>query len=150
MLKPGFLRTAAPLQADLVLVLEIGMGLALVAGALLARKRRYREHALCQSLVVLVNLVVVVLLMTPSFRSQVAPKIPAKLSKPFYALATAHAALGSIAEIGALYIVLAAGTKILPPRLRLANFKPWMRGALMLWWLVLVLGVATYARWYIR
>ena len=52
----GFLRTGAPLGSDLTLVVEIGMGLALLAGMLLARRRRYRAHAWCQSAVVLLNL----------------------------------------------------------------------------------------------
>jgi uncharacterized membrane protein YozB (DUF420 family) len=64
-------------------------------------------------------------------------------------LATAHAALGSLAEIAALYILLAAGTNLVPPRFRMTNYKRWMRSVLVLWWLVLLLGLATYARWYI-
>lgn len=27
--------------------------------------------------------------------------------------------------------------------------KPWMRAALAVWWLVLLLGAGTYARWYV-
>lgn len=38
----GFLGTAASRAADLTLVIEIGMGPALVVGAVLARRRRYR------------------------------------------------------------------------------------------------------------
>ena len=147
-LKQGLLGTAAPLRADLVLLLEVAMGVALLIGARLARMRMYRWHAWCQSAVVLLNLAVILLVMTPSFGERVAPRIPAKLNKTFYALATAHAALGSIAEIGGLYLVLAAGTKILPQRLCFTNYKPWMRSVLVLWWLVLLLGVATYIRWY--
>jgi uncharacterized membrane protein YozB (DUF420 family) len=146
--RQGFLGTAAPLRADLILLLEVAMGVALFIGALLARARRYRWHGWCQSVVVLLNLAVVLLGMTPSFIEQVAPKIPAKLNRTFYALATAHAVLGSIAEIGGLYLVLAAGTKVLPHRFRLAEYKRWMRGVLALWWLVLLLGLATYIRWY--
>jgi uncharacterized membrane protein YozB (DUF420 family) len=147
-MKGGFLGTAAPLRADLVLLLEVAMGMALLIGALLARMQRYRWHAWCQSAVVLLNLAVILLVMAPSFREQVAPRIPGKLNKTFYALATAHAVLGSIAEIGALYLVLAAGTKVLPQRLRLAQYKRWMRSVLVLWWLTLLLGVGTYIRWY--
>lgn len=147
-MKEGFLGTAAPLRADLVLLLEIAMGVALLIGALLARMRRYRSHARCQSAVVLLNLAVILLGMAPSFRERVGPRIPAKLTKTFYALATAHAAVGSMAEIGGLYLVLAAGTKILPQRLRLTHYKPWMRSVLVLWWLTLLLGVGTYVRWY--
>ena len=148
MLKDGFLGTAAPRYADVVLLLEIAMGLALLIGARLARMRRFRLHAWCQSLVVLLNLVVILVVMAPSFRVHVAPKIPVKLGQAYYALATAHAALGSIAEIGGLYILLAVGTKVLPQRFRITEYKRWMRSVLVLWWFVLLLGFATYARWY--
>ena len=87
--------------------------------------------------------------MIPSFRARVAPKVPGKLSKTYYALATAHAAIGSIAEAGALYILLAVGTNVLPQAYRLTEYKLWMRGGLVLWWLALLLGLATYVRWYV-
>lgn len=148
-LKQGFLGTAASSYADLVLLLEIGMGLALLAGAVLARKRRFRLHAWCQSAVVLINLAIIALLMVPSFHAHVSPKVPAKLGKTYYSLATAHAALGSVTEIAALYILLSAGTNILPQQFRLTRYKQWMRSILALWWLVLLLGLATYVRWYV-
>ena len=144
----GFLGTQAPFAADLVLLLEIAMGTGLLAGAWLARAKRYRQHAWCQSVIVLLNLALIGLTMIPSFRMQVLPRIPAKLSKPYFALATAHAVLGSVAEVSALYILLAAGTRLLPEKLRLVRYKLWMRTVLVLWWLVLFLGFATYARWY--
>lgn len=145
----GFLGTAAPRYADVVLLLEIGMGMALLVGAVLARMCKFRAHALCQSLVVLFNGVVILLIMTPSFGSQVGPKIPAKLGKAYYAVATAHAALGSAAECAALYILVGAGTKLLPERFRITRYKLWMRSVLVIWWAVLLLGFATYARWYV-
>lgn len=147
--KPGFLGTAAPLYADLALLLEIAMGLALIVGMFLARTGRYRFHAWCQTVVVLLNLLIIALVMLPSFRRAVAPAIPKKLDKPYYAWSTAHAALGTLAELGALYILIAAGTKILPQRLRLTQYKLWMRSILGFWWIVLLLGFATYARWYV-
>ena len=145
----GFLGTAAPLDADLILILEIAMGVGLLFGAFLARRRRFRAHAWCQSLLVLLNLVLIVLTMIPSFLARVSPKIPLKLNKTYYALATAHAALGTVAELAALYILLAAGTGVLPQKLRISNYKLWMRSVLLLWWMVLLLGFATYARWYV-
>ena len=125
------------------------MGVGLLIGALLARMRRFRAHAWCQSAIVLLNLAVIVLVMIPSFRVHVSPKIPLKLGKPYYALATAHAALGTITEIAGLYILLAAGTNLLPEKFRITKYKLWMRTVLVLWWVVLVLGVATYSRWYV-
>ena len=148
-LNEGFLGTAAPRYADVVLLLEVGMGLGLLAGALLARMRRFRAHAFCQAAIVLLNAAVIVLVMVPSFRTKVSPKIPLNLGKGYYAVATAHAALGSIVESGGLYILLAAGTKLLPQKLRITNYKLWMRAVLAGWWVVLSLGMATYARWYI-
>jgi uncharacterized membrane protein YozB (DUF420 family) len=125
------------------------MGLALVFGMLLARRRNYRAHAWCQSAVVALNLIVIALVMAPSFRSQVAPRIPARLARSYYAAAAGHAAVGCAAELLGAYIVLAAGTRILPGRLRLVRYKFWMRTALAAWWIALLLGVATYVRWYV-
>jgi len=146
--KGDFLGTVVPPYANLTLLLEIAMGVGLLIGALLARRRRFRQHAWCQSVIVLLNLAVVVLLMIPSFRVQVIPKIPLKLGKAYYALATARATLGTVTEIAGLYILLAAGTRVLPDRFRITNYKLWMRTVLTLWWVVLLFGFATYARWY--
>ena len=145
----GFFGTAASRAADLVLLLEIAMGVGLLIGARLARLGRFRQHAWCQSVIVLLNLAVIALMMIPSFRVHVFPRIPAKLGKAYYALATMHAALGSITELVGLYILLAAGTTVLPEKLRITKYKLWMRSVLVLWWLVLLLGFATYARWYV-
>jgi len=41
----GFLKTAAPFSSDLVLVVEMGMGAALLAGTVLARRGQYCAHA---------------------------------------------------------------------------------------------------------
>ena len=145
----GFLKTAASFTSDLTLVVEIGMGLALTAGMVLARRGYYRAHAWCQCAVVLMNLVVIALTMAPSFRRSFTPPIPTGLLNSYYVLAAVHAGLGTIAELLGLYIFVVAGTNILPKRLRFTRYKPWMRTALALWWLVLLLGVATYLRWYV-
>ncbi len=134
---------------DLVLLLETALGLALLGGAVLAHQGRFQAHAWCQSIVVLLNTAIVVVWMAPSFELQVVPKILTKLGKPFYGLAAAHAALGSVAEVLALYILLAAGTSVLPRQLRLTKYKAWMRTALVLWWVVILLGWMTYFRWYV-
>jgi hypothetical protein len=148
-MREGFLGTSAPRVADVVLLLEIGMGVGLLIGAWLASAGRFRQHALCQSVIVLLNLAVIALTMIPSFRVHVFPRIPAKLGKAYYALATMHGALGSVTEIAGLYILLAAGTRVLPKRLQITKYKLWMRSVLVLWWLVLLLGFVTYTRWYV-
>lgn len=145
----GFLGTAAPLAADIVLVLEIVMGVGLLAGAWLAYTGRFRLHAWCQSVIVLLNCVVIALTMIPSFHAQVLPRIAVRLGKSYVALAALHATLGSITQLAALYILVAAGTRWLPEKLRITRYKAWMRSVLALWWVELVLGVATYTRWYV-
>jgi len=148
-LSQGFLGTAAPRAADLVLLLEIAMGIGLLLGAILARTGRFRQHGACQSAIVLLNIAVIALTMIPSFAVHVFPKIPAKLNKTYYALATTHAALGSVTEIAGLYVLLVAGTNLLPEKLRFTEYKMWMRCVLVLWWVELLLGIATYMRWYV-
>jgi uncharacterized membrane protein YozB (DUF420 family) len=145
----GFLGTAAPRAADITLLLEMGMGAGLLAGALLARAGRIRFHAGCQSIIVLLNLTLIVLTMLPVFHRQVLPKLPGRIGKPYYALAATHAALGGVAELAGLYIMLAAGTNFLPEQFRVTRYKFWMRRLLLAWWIVLFLGMATYARWYV-
>lgn len=132
----------------MTLLLELGMGIGLLFGALLARMRRFRIHALCQSAIVLLNLALIVQTMVPSFRLQVRPGLPNKLGRSYYGIAAAHAALGGIAEIAGLYLLLAAGTNLFPKKLRLIRYKFWMQSVLVLWWVVLLLGITTYARWY--
>ena len=87
--------------------------------------------------------------MTPSFHRAVIPGIPRHLDKAYYWMAAVHGGLGMVAELLGIYILIAAGTRLLPEFLRLNRYKPWMRTALVLWWLVLLLGVATYVRWYL-
>jgi uncharacterized membrane protein YozB (DUF420 family) len=87
--------------------------------------------------------------MIPSFRIRVLPGIPAKLGKAYFALAAVHATLGTVTEIAGLYILLSAGTSVLPERMRITKYRVWMRSVLVLWWVVLLLGIATYTRWYV-
>ena len=47
----GFLGTGAPSTADLNLMMQAAMGASFLAGTLLARRKRYRAHAIGQSLV---------------------------------------------------------------------------------------------------
>jgi hypothetical protein len=120
-----------------------------LVGARLARKGRFRRHAWRQSIIVLLNLAVVTVMMIPSFRVHVLPRVPGKLGKAYYALATTHGAFGTVTELAGLYILLSAGTSVLPESLQITKYRVWMRSVLVLWWVVLLLGIATYTRWYV-
>jgi uncharacterized membrane protein YozB (DUF420 family) len=144
----SFLGTHADYLSDLNLTIQIAMGVALIFGAFLARAKRFVGHGICQTVVLVLNLVMICFLMWPSFYSHVLPRLPRRLGKRFYAVATIHGLLGVVAEILGLYIVLVAGTKILPKSWRFKRWKLWMRVELALWWVVLMMGVVTYWVWY--
>ena len=144
----GFLGTHAGIRADLNLTIQIAMGVALISGASLARAKRFVAHGICQTVVMVLNLVMICFLMWPSFYLHVLPRLPRRLGKRFYAVATIHGVLGVLAEILGLYIVLIAGTNILPETWRFKRWKLWMRVELALWWIVLLMGVVTYWVWF--
>src|SRR5258708_36773660 len=85
--------------------------------------------------------------MLPSFRSHVWPRIPRKLGNSYYAMATAHAALGTVVECAGLYLLLAAGTTVMPEKLRIMRYKLWMRIVLTALWFAILLGATMYALW---
>jgi hypothetical protein len=144
----GFLGTWASFSADLNLVIQIAMGLALLSGALLARAKRYVAHGICQAAVLILNLPMIALAMWPSLHTRVMPRLSSHLWKRNYVIATAHGVLGALAEGFGLYILLVAGTNILPRSWRVQRWKLWMRLELILWWAVLLLGFGTYYVWY--
>jgi uncharacterized membrane protein YozB (DUF420 family) len=145
----GFLGTGATFEADVNLVVQLLMAGALAAGVVLAKRRRYKAHGICQTTVLLLNLLMIGLVMWPSFRQQVNPRLPKLLHKAYYAVPVVHAALGITAELLGLYIVLVAGTNVLPARFRFNNWKRWMRAEFVLWFVVVISGMGTYYAWYI-
>ena len=144
----GFFGTWANFGADLNLVIQIGMGLALIFGAFLARAKRYVAHGVCQATVLVLNLVMITLVMWPSFHIQVLPGLPKHFGKRHYSIAIAHGILGVAAELLGIYILLVAGTGIVPQAWRFQRWKLWMRIELTLWWVVLLAGSWTYGSWY--
>ena len=139
----GFLGSDAGLPSNLNLTIQIAMGVALIFGAFLARAKRFVAHGICQTVVLVLNLVMICCLMWPSFHLHVLPRLPKRLGKRFYAGATIHGVFGVLAETLGLYIVLVAGTKILPETWRFKRWKLWMRIELALWWFVLLMGAVT-------
>src|ERR1041384_7226509 len=123
--------TGATFEADTNLVVQLVMAAALFAGVVLAKKKRYRAHGICQTTVLLLNLLMIGLVMWPSFR-HVRPIIARVIHKSYYAAPMVHAALGITAELLGIYIVLVAGTNVVPAWLRFRNWKRWMRAEFVL------------------
>ena len=113
-----------------------------------SKRKSFRAHGICQTTVMLLNLFMIGLVMGPSLQ-QMRPSLPKLFHRWYYAAATIHAILGIAAELLGIYIVLVAGTNIIPQSLRFRKWKPWMRTELLLWFIVLTSGVATYCAWYL-
>lgn len=126
------------------------MAVALTAGMVLARRKRFRAHAWTQSAMLLLNLVAIGGVMWPSFRRQVMPRVPGAWNDPSQVVPLVHATVGSVAELLGLYVILVAGTRMVPRSLRFRNYKAWMRTTLALWWMVVALGVGVYGLWYVQ
>lgn len=140
--------TGAPAAARANLILQVVMGVALLAGAILARRKKYLAHAICQSTVLLINAIAIAWLMLPSFQHTVMPRLPNRWHRAYYIWPIVHGALGVVAEVFGLYIALVAGTNLLPESLKFRSWKFWMRFEVALWWLVLLAGLGTYLYWY--
>lgn len=145
----GFLGTGATFAADVNFIVQLAMGGALIVGVILAKRKRYKAHGACQMTVLLLNVWMIALTMWPSFREQVVPHIAKTLKRGYYAIATVHMLLGTSAELLGLYIVLVAGTELIPPSLRFRQWKRWMRIEMALWFLALTWGLGTYYEWYV-
>ena len=143
-----FLGTWASFPADLNLVIQLTMGVSLIAGTLLARAKRYVVHEVCQTTVVVLNLVMIAVVMEPPFGQRVVSRLATHLWKRYNAIVTLHGALGAIAELLGLYVLLVAGTNILPQSWCFRRRKLCIRIELILWWLEIFVGILAYYVWY--
>ena len=143
MLSEGFLGRPSTFGADLNLLLQIGAGLLLLVGFLLARRARFRAHGLCQSAALVVALVMTGLWMLPAYHANWGSGIFLLQSRVTTA-AAAHVVAGTVALLLGVWVVLVAGTSLVPRMLRFTSYKAWMRTLIAVWWLALLLGVLTY------
>jgi uncharacterized membrane protein YozB (DUF420 family) len=129
---------------------QILLVLALMVGMFLARERKFALHGAVQSAVVVANLGLIAWIMGPSFHRQLLPGFWGNFKDSHYAIAAAHVVVGAVAWIVAAYVVLVAGTPLVPKALRFENYKLWMRIAMALWWAAFLLGVGIYFVWYVK
>ena len=140
----GFLGRGAPLGADVNLVVEIALGVVLLFGMSLARRGWYRGHGACQASVYLAVIVLTAVWMVPSLHDTYGPSLFAGDVNRVNVAVAAHIVAGTTALLIGAYVVLVAGTRLVPHRFRFDDYKIWMRTLLGLWWLAIVLGVLTY------
>ncbi len=144
MFTDGFLGRGAPFGADLNILLQVGVGVLLMVGMGLARRGWYRGHGICQSTAFVVALAMTILWMVPAFHAIHADALGRRVVNRVTVAVGAHIAVGTAAMLMGVWVLLVAGTPLVPTRLRFQNYKLWMRTLLTLWGVALVLGVATY------
>jgi uncharacterized membrane protein YozB (DUF420 family) len=142
-LSEGFLGRPSTFGADLNLLIQIAVGVLLFAGFLLARRAKYTMHGVFQSIALVTTLAMTAIWMAPAYHANYGPGI-FTLGNRVSSAAAAHVITGTIALVLGIYVVLVAGTPLIPKALRFSNYKVWMRTLISLWWLALLLGVLTY------
>ena len=148
MFQSGFLGTNAGFITDFTLVVEILFFVAICIGVVAQRRGQYRLHDWIQTPVVVLNFFLILFVMVSSFLGQrVLSTLPQRPGDAYYLVVAIHAALGLIAELLAIYCLL-AGHQILPRRI--GRLRYWMWATFVFWTAALITGIATYAVWYVQ
>lgn len=135
-----------PRIADVNVVLDVVLVLGLTFGMRLAHAGNIEAHRRNQTIWVLANAALVVAIMLPSL----ARGGPGNLRDFAHAPAWVtwlHVALGAAAFASGLWLVLQMND-VLPARWHTAHWKSVMRDTLAGYWLVALVGLATYVVWY--
>ena len=129
---------------------QIALVLLLTTGVLLAKAKRFRLHAVLQSTVVHLNLGLILHVMLPSFRHQLPFTFPKSWRNVPVAIVLLHSFVGALAWLMAVYVVLVAGTPLIPHKLRFSNYRRWMWSAFLLWCTAFGLGCLLYFLSYVN
>jgi uncharacterized membrane protein YozB (DUF420 family) len=141
---PGFLQRTSTFGGDLNLIAQLLLGATLIVGVVLARHGHYRGHGACQTTALALTLLLTVAWMMPAFREVYEPGIERGAMNRVNVAVAGHVVLGTLTLLLGGWIVLVAGTPVVPPRWRFRNYKAWMRTLFALWWFGILFGVATY------
>ncbi len=135
------------LASTINLVAQIALLVSLYVGAYYARQRKIRpQHANIQTAVVIINLFLIFFIMAITlYQIFASGKSLTEHPNPFVLL---HVIMGLIAELSGIYLVLRMRTKLIPPALRIKNFKRQMQLTLGLWTATAIVGLIIYAAFY--
>jgi len=142
---PGFFGLGTR-QADINITLELLLVAGLTFGMVLARRGSIDAHRVNQTMWVLVNAVLVALIMIPSIRTFKLAHL-SDLANGGNLVIAAHALAGGLTLLAGLWLVLQMND-ILPARWHIRGWKTLMRATLAGYWIVALLGIATYRVWY--
>jgi len=135
-----------PRIADLNVVLEVVLVLGLTFGMRLARAGSIEAHRRNQTIWVLANAALVVAVMLPSLLRAAPGTVGDFAHAPAWAT-WVHVALGVATLASGVWLVLLMND-VLPARWHTARWKTMMRATLAGYWLVALVGLATYVVWY--
>ena len=143
----GFLAPASYFAADLALVGELLFYVLICVAVVAQRRGNYHLHDWIQTPVVVLNLFFIIGIMVLSLRYENVPsEFVERPFEPFYLVVVIHSVLGVIAELLAIYCLL-AGHKILPRKI--GRLRYWMWATFVVWTAAVAMGVYTYYIWYI-
>lgn len=137
----------AGLLYDLNVILNLLLVAGLTFGFWLARRGNIDAHQYNQTVWVLLNAVLVVLIMAGSL-ADVVPKSASDLARPSVVVAWIHAFIGTATVASGLWIVLQMND-ILPKRLHVRRWKTQMRLTLAGYWITALLGLLIYYFWFV-
>lgn len=140
---PGF--WSSSLFADITLIVQILFFLVLCAGVVAQLQGKYKWHDRLQAPVVVLNILFIVVVMMPTFRL-VAGELPGGLSKVPTLVTVIHAGLGAVAQLLAIYCLL-AGFKILPRKTGALRY--WMWATYTFWTAAVIFGIGVYITFYL-
>jgi len=136
---------SSSLFADITLVVQILFYLVLCAGVVAQLQENYKWHDRLQIPVVVLNIFFIIFVMMPTFRS-VAGELPAGITQVPTLVTVIHATLGAIAQLLAIYCLL-AGLKILPRKI--GRLRYWMWAAFTAWTATVIFGIGVYMTFYL-
>jgi plastocyanin len=134
--------------ADLNLAAQVLLLAGLLVGFVLARRKRFDQHANVQTMMVLLNLVLIFAVMIPSFAAYVVAG--GSTTGTVAQLMIGHGMLGIVVQLFALYLVLRMRTRFIPRRFRIGNIQLAMRTTLAVWTVLVLLGIGIYVERYLN
>ena len=132
------------LVSDISLVVQILFYLVLSAGVVAQLLKKYKLHDMLQTPVVVLNIFFIIFVMLPSFGFAV-NELPVGLVKVPVLVTVVHGLLGTIAQLLAIYCLL-AGFKILPRKI--GTLRYWMWATYAFWTATVIFGVGVYIVFY--
>ena len=133
--------------ADIALLGEAALYMLLLLGVAVQLMRLWKAHDWIMTIVVIGNFFLILFLMIGSYRALLGFMVSGNASlSPDLLLPLVHGGLGTLAEIVAIYCLL-AGHKILPRKIGTLRYFMWL--TFVLWTMAFALGTGTYFVYYL-